>query len=70
MLGADLPLIPEKLFERLAQIPGYVWDESVRPSVKFDVADPHANANCSRLSRSILHMTIGNDHHLLFRRLY
>ena len=29
LLGDDLPIMPERLFERLAQLPGYVWDETV-----------------------------------------
>lgn len=29
VLGDDLPLPPARLFERLAQIPGYTWDHSV-----------------------------------------
>jgi hypothetical protein len=29
ILGEDLPLPPARLFERLAQIPGYTWDQSV-----------------------------------------
>lgn len=30
VLGEDLPLPPARLFERLAQVPGYTWDQSVR----------------------------------------
>lgn len=30
ILGDDLPLPPARLFERLAQIPNYTWDRSVR----------------------------------------
>ena len=29
ILGEDLPLPPAGLFERLAQVPGYTWDQSV-----------------------------------------
>jgi hypothetical protein len=29
MLGEDLPLPPARLFERLSQIHGYTWDQSV-----------------------------------------
>jgi hypothetical protein len=29
ILGEDLPLPPARLFERLAQVPGYTWDQSV-----------------------------------------
>ncbi|PYI15478.1 hypothetical protein BO99DRAFT_249898 [Aspergillus violaceofuscus CBS 115571] len=31
ILGDDLPLPPARLFERLAQLPGYTWDQSVEP---------------------------------------
>jgi hypothetical protein len=31
VLGDDLPLPPARLFERLAQIPGYTWDQSIEP---------------------------------------
>ncbi|KAK2785387.1 hypothetical protein FQN52_008446 [Onygenales sp. PD_12] len=31
ILGDDLPLPPGRLFERLAQIPGYIWDHSFQP---------------------------------------
>ncbi|PLN76279.1 hypothetical protein BDW42DRAFT_179039, partial [Aspergillus taichungensis] len=31
ILGEDLPLPPARLFERLAQLPGYTWDQSVEP---------------------------------------
>ncbi|KAK2740197.1 hypothetical protein FQN57_006208 [Myotisia sp. PD_48] len=31
ILGDDLPLPPGRLFERLAQIPGYSWDQTVEP---------------------------------------
>jgi len=31
ILGADLPLSPNRLFERLAQIPRYTWDQSLTP---------------------------------------
>ncbi|KAF7172484.1 hypothetical protein CNMCM5623_004698 [Aspergillus felis] len=31
ILGEDLPLPPARLFERLAQLPGYIWDQSVEP---------------------------------------
>ncbi|KAJ9654108.1 Chk1 protein kinase [Neophaeococcomyces mojaviensis] len=31
ILGADLPLPPTRLFERLAQIPRYTWDQSYTP---------------------------------------
>lgn len=30
VLGEDLPLPPARLFERLAQVPGYTWDQTVR----------------------------------------
>lgn len=30
-LSEDLPLPPTRLFERLGQLPGYTWDESVEP---------------------------------------
>ncbi|KAJ5721793.1 uncharacterized protein N7483_009727 [Penicillium malachiteum] len=30
-LSDDLPLPPTRLFERLGQIPGYTWDQSVEP---------------------------------------
>jgi len=29
VLGEDIPLPPIRLFARLAQIPGYTWDQSV-----------------------------------------
>ncbi|KAL9106884.1 MAG: hypothetical protein Q9227_008132 [Pyrenula ochraceoflavens] len=32
VLGEDLPLPPARLFERLAQIPGYTWDQSIEPA--------------------------------------
>ncbi|KAK5955211.1 Chk1 protein kinase [Knufia fluminis] len=31
ILGADLPLSPSRLFERLAQVPRYTWDQSCIP---------------------------------------
>ncbi|OKL60429.1 hypothetical protein UA08_03993 [Talaromyces atroroseus] len=31
ILGEDLPLPPARLFERLALIPGYIWDQSFDP---------------------------------------
>ncbi|GES61924.1 sensor histidine kinase/response regulator [Aspergillus terreus] len=31
ILGEDLPLPPARLFERLAQLPGYTWDQSIEP---------------------------------------
>ncbi|KAJ9293720.1 hypothetical protein DTO271G3_7602 [Paecilomyces variotii] len=31
ILGEDLPLPPARLFERLAQLPGYVWDQTIEP---------------------------------------
>lgn len=31
ILGEDLPLTVDQLFERLDQIPGYVWDASIQP---------------------------------------
>ncbi|PYI10270.1 sensor histidine kinase/response regulator [Aspergillus sclerotiicarbonarius CBS 121057] len=31
ILGDDLPLPPARLFERLAHLPGYTWDQSVEP---------------------------------------
>ncbi|OJD24383.1 serine/threonine protein kinase [Blastomyces percursus] len=31
ILGEDLPLPPGRLFERLAQLPGYIWDQNLRP---------------------------------------
>lgn len=31
LLGEDLPLPPARLFERLGQLPGYTWDQSVEP---------------------------------------
>ncbi|EAW09822.1 putative sensor histidine kinase/response regulator [Aspergillus clavatus NRRL 1] len=31
ILGEDLPLPPARLFERLAQLPGYIWDQTVEP---------------------------------------
>ncbi|KAH8695518.1 putative sensor histidine kinase/response regulator [Talaromyces proteolyticus] len=31
ILGEDLPLPPARLFERLASIPGYIWDPSIEP---------------------------------------
>ena len=30
-LGEDLPLPPSRLFERLAHLPGYTWDQSTEP---------------------------------------
>jgi hypothetical protein len=32
VLGDDLPLPPARLFERLAQVPGYTWDQTVHPT--------------------------------------
>jgi hypothetical protein len=29
VLANDLPLPPTRLFERLAQVPGYTWDQTV-----------------------------------------
>ncbi|KAI9374281.1 hypothetical protein BJX61DRAFT_540920 [Aspergillus egyptiacus] len=31
ILGEDLPLPPARLFQRLAQLPGYTWDQSHEP---------------------------------------
>jgi hypothetical protein len=31
VLGEDLPLPPARLFERLALIPGYIWDPAIEP---------------------------------------
>ncbi|KAL3496895.1 hypothetical protein BJX62DRAFT_232091 [Aspergillus germanicus] len=31
ILGEDLPLPPARLFQRLAQLPGYTWDQSIEP---------------------------------------
>ncbi|KAI9928928.1 hypothetical protein MW887_001321 [Aspergillus wentii] len=31
LLGEDLPLPPARLFDRLAQLPGYTWDQSIEP---------------------------------------
>ncbi|KAL2834960.1 hypothetical protein BDW59DRAFT_1617 [Aspergillus cavernicola] len=31
ILGEDLPLPPARLFQRLAQLPGYTWDQSFEP---------------------------------------
>lgn len=31
ILGEDLPLPPARLFERLAQLPGYTWDQTIEP---------------------------------------
>ncbi|KAL4878703.1 hypothetical protein BJY04DRAFT_195444 [Aspergillus karnatakaensis] len=31
ILGEDLPLPPARLFQRLAQLPGYSWDQSIEP---------------------------------------
>lgn len=31
ILGEDLPLPPERLFERLGHISGYTWDQSIEP---------------------------------------
>ena len=31
ILGADLPLPPSRLFERLAQVPRYTWDSEIPP---------------------------------------
>ncbi|KKZ67766.1 hypothetical protein EMCG_06532 [[Emmonsia] crescens] len=31
ILGEDLPLPPGRLFERLAQLPGYIWDQNLKP---------------------------------------
>ncbi|KAF9893081.1 hypothetical protein FE257_012492 [Aspergillus nanangensis] len=31
ILGEDLPLPPARLFERLAHLPGYTWDQSIEP---------------------------------------
>ncbi|KAL2818829.1 hypothetical protein BJX63DRAFT_428899 [Aspergillus granulosus] len=31
VLGEDLPLPPARLFQRLAQLPGYTWDQSIEP---------------------------------------
>ena len=39
VLGEDLPLPPARLFERLAQVPGYTWDQTVRPQVLYFVLD-------------------------------
>lgn len=31
VLGEDLPLPPARLFERLASLPGYIWDTTIEP---------------------------------------
>lgn len=56
VLGEDLPLPPAGLFERLAHIPGYTWDQSVRMfSRRFGFKLNHIR----RLNRSIRRTTIG-----------
>lgn len=60
ILGEDLPLPPARLFERLAQLPGYTWDQSIEPfhssynnwhvfglrhSVESDVSTPAATSS-------------------------
>lgn len=32
ILGDDVPPPPARLFERLAQVPGYTWDQTVHPT--------------------------------------
>lgn len=39
VLGEDLPLPPARLFERLAQVPGYTWDQTVRLQVLYVLLD-------------------------------
>jgi len=38
ILGEDLPLPPARLFERLAQVPGYTWDQSVSEHRRPDIS--------------------------------
>ncbi|KAH8424071.1 putative sensor histidine kinase/response regulator [Aspergillus melleus] len=60
ILGEDLPLPPARLFERLAHLPGYTWDQSIEPfhstynhwhvyglrhSVESDVSTPAATSS-------------------------
>jgi hypothetical protein len=33
ILGEDLPLPPMRLFERLASVPNYTWDQSVSADI-------------------------------------
>jgi hypothetical protein len=56
ILGDDLPLPPARLFERLAHIPNYTWDQSVRVSPQLDSLTLTTTPS---LRRSIPHMTTG-----------
>lgn len=56
ILGEDLPLPPARLFERLAQIPGYTWDHSVS---NITVRRDHLLMSQFSLRPFIPHMTTG-----------
>jgi hypothetical protein len=62
ILGEDLPLPPARLFERLSQIPGYTWDQSV--GVLHFRSDCLLTGRFS-LHRFIRHMTTGTSPPLL-----
>lgn len=62
ILGEDLPLPPARLFERLAQIPGYTWDQSVGD---IDIRYEHLLMRPLSLCPSIRHMTAGMSPSLL-----
>jgi hypothetical protein len=62
ILGEDLPLPPTRLFERLAQIPGYTWDQSVRA---IDLRSDRLLTGHFSLHPFIHHMTTGTSLPLL-----
>ena len=58
ILGEDLPLPPTRLFERLAHVPNYTWDHSVRT----DTLPEGLQTDRARSSlHSTPHMTIGKN---------
>lgn len=60
ILGEDLPLPPARLFERLAQIPGYTWDQSVSA---IDLGSDRLLIGHFSLHPFIHHMTTGRSYH-------
>ena len=50
--GDDLPIPPPRLFERLAQIRGYTWDQTIQPF--------HSVGPCyySHFNNSLIHSVV------------
>jgi hypothetical protein len=59
ILGEDLPLPPARLFERLAQIPGYTWDQSVgHLHVRYDRLLTRQFSLCPSIQHMITGMSL------------